>query len=748
MSSSVINFTATECEIWKNRPNCNPRTNRIIQTNGRVYNSIVNICGNPNVTPDPPSAWRNGSCTSAPRTRVVSSIPVLPTAPRNVRVSSSSSSSSSSSIPVLPTAPRNVRVSSSSSTSTSSSSPSIPVLPTPSQQIRNQPNCVRWRENPNCNPISNTYIYTSGPVFRDFKRRCGNPTVLPDHVRYQHNSGVCHPPNTGMTQEQINEAQRIREMASMYPPPPVASLSKSMSLSVKKSSSINDEEDIKISCKDKYSNFRNKYKRLSNKLIRMCNMYSKECAISDMAKVKEEISKKVSISINMIGIFINVDNNKIAELFYNYYKFKNENREKFNLIFRVKLFMHSVKYFEIKNGNMNFLEGLGIGVARDFYQGVIDELKTLEIFIRPSGSDRYFLNPYMDVNKIFKNVIVANPNPTAETNPLFVNNVIENTINYSEFYEFLGKLFSFFIFNDFGFNFRLSNGLLGKLIYKTENITSVDLISYAAFDFSNEFNTTFANLMRGSNTESDFIGSIGLNFNDVIDIKDPTNHQHILDHEINDSNFINYLELYSDEILNNPYKNLERVGKTKFIKNNNYLKGFMLGFKYMKHHVFNKAKPTIYILDQLLYKNISLSDINIIINKLNEVMPRVISRFPNKTVLYNTIMEMFISILNDGGNTFPFSEIGIDNKPDNYNVYFLQFIEKLIRFWTGFGYIDQSLNYQFELKNSTINKLPQSHMCFATIDFYIVNNLPPTRDVFYKNLVKAVMGVEVGVGNE
>jgi hypothetical protein len=724
-SSTTINFTATECETWKNRPNCNPRTNRIIQTNGRVYNSIVSICGNPNVTPDPPSAWRNGSCTSSSR---VSNVPVTaPSAPR------------------APISPVSVP-----------SAPRVPIAPVPSvpqretaEQRRNHPSCIRWRENPNCNPISNTYIYTRGPTFRDFKTRCGNPEVLPDHIRYRHDSGVCHPPNTGMTQEQINEAQRIREMASMYrPPQPVTSSSKSMSLSPQLSSSIKEEEDIKISCKDKYSNFRDKYKRLSNKLIRMCNMYSKECAISDMAKVKEEISKKVSISTNMIGIFINVNNSKIAELFYNYYKFKSENREKFNLMFRVKLFMHSVKYFEIKNGNMNFLQGIGIGVARDFYQGVIDELKTLKIFIKPSGSDRYFLNPYMDVNKIFKNVITSNPNPTAEINPLFVNHIIHNnTIHYRDFYEFLGKLLSFFIFNDFGFNFRLSNGLLGKLLYKTDDITSEDLISYAAFDFSNEFNTTFANLMRGSNSQTDYIGSIGLNFNDEIDIEDPKNHQHILDHEINDYNFINYLELYSNEILNNPYKNIERVGKTKLIKNIYYLQGFILGFKYMKHHVFNKAKPTIYILDQLLYKNISLSDINMIISKLNEVMPRIISRFPNKTVLYNTILEMFISILNDDGDTFPFSEIGIDNKPDDYNVYFLQFIEKLIRFWTGFGYIDESLNYQFELKDSSINKLPQSHMCFATIDFYIVNNLPPTRDVFYKNLVKAVMGVEVGVGN-
>ena len=719
MSSAVFNFTNEECILWKNNPNCNPRTNRIIQTNGRVYNSIKDICGDPNVTPDPPSAWRNGLCTSTNQNTVVPPSPVPPS-------------------PLPPSPVRPIR-----STQTSSSSSSEPQQAT-TEIIRNNVNCERWRSNPNCDPILNTYIYTNRTTYNNLKRRCGRPHVLPDHLRYEHPTNACHPPNVGMTQQQINSRQTLIELERLLPREPaplVISSSRSNTLSNKKSSTIKTDEDIKFTCKEKYSNFNNKYKRLSNKLIRMCNMYSNKCAIADINKVKDEINKKKINSHEFITLVININNSKIAEFFYMYKMLEQTNINIYKNFFRYKLDNFKIRNFHVINGISTYLEGVGIGVTIDFFQGIIDELTSLNIFIKPEGSDRYFLNPYMDVNKIFMNVIKGRLDTISI--PLFVNHVIANNeFNYRDFYIFIGNLLSFFIFNDLGFNFRLSTALLAKMIYKIDNINNTDLISYAAFDFPDEFNTNFANLMRGVGpADFDYIQSIDMNFNDVIDIEDPNDYKKILDHQITDSNFINYLELYSKEILNNPLKNDKRSGLIKHINNLYYYDGFIKGFNYMKHHVFKKIKPTIFILDELLYKNISKKDIIKLINKFTAVMIEKIDRLDHVNKgKYNIVFQNIISILNDNGETFPFEEIGIDHRPDDYINYFLQFIEKLIRFWTGFGYINLDLNYQFKIINKTAYKLPQSHMCFAEIDIYTINDVLPTKEELYKLLVISSFG--------
>lgn len=676
--SSSIVLTDDECIRWKNNPNCNPRTNYNIQTNSDTYNFFLERCGNPNIAPLSPSDYRPGLCRT----------------------------------------------------------------------ISSSENCIRWRNNPNCDPVENNYIYTNGVKYNYYKNQCGNPINNPDHRIYRHIGTACNPPNIGLTNIEIANRtdelmrQRLIDEEEERERLNISSESIAKSLSLKRSSTIKSSENIKINCIKKYSNFRNIFKRLSNKLTRMCDVYNNKCDLNTIKNIKEIIQKKfvnqeIYFDVIKDDIYINI-------LFNTWFKLYLTDIKKSDNMFKVRYDYYLLKIFE-KRGKDNILyplRAVGQGVTRDFFQKIIDELIKYEIFIKPDDSERYFLNPYFDINKIIKIKSYT-----------FSDIKSENTILYTTFYKFLGKLFSFFVLNDFGFNFRLSNCILSHFIYKNDNIKYDDFISFAAFDFPDDFNIKFSNLMRPLDgiEESDLIGSLDMYYNDDIDITDPDDYKVILKDKITDKNFIEYISLYSQEILYNPFKNNKRRLKKLEMDPVDNFYSFIDGFNYIKNHVFKKIYPTIFIIDELLYKNISIDDFNIFKDKFKIKMNKYINHKiveQELKIKYRTVLISLFMIFDDNGLNFPFNEINISEEEFNINrdKYFLIFIEKLFRFWSGFGYINNELEYNFVLINYNKKTLPNSHMCNTQIDIPMFNNNIPNFDELYKMLVISSFFVEEGTG--
>ena len=106
---------------------------------------------------------------------------------------------------------------------------------------------------------------------------------------------------------------------------------------------------------------------------------------------------------------------------------------------------------------------------------------------------------------------------------------------------------------------------------------------------------------------------------------------------------------------------------------------------------------------------------------------------------------MFLEILSDQGNTFPFEEIGM-NPPaptaqEERKAIFIDFIVRLLYFWSGLKAVDNRRMYQVIIRYST--GLPTSSTCFTQLK---LSSIVATKDKLYRDLVKAVYNVERGVG--
>lgn len=278
-------------------------------------------------------------------------------------------------------------------------------------------------------------------------------------------------------------------------------------------------------------NFQPPFKTLETKLKRIYKKYTATC--QPLTDTKKALQDKITQYQTKTYTLERIDPDNTITALYKYWKQIPTTKDK--LYFSLA----PITSFAITYSKG---EGMGQGVARDFFQKFVYQLTREKLFI-PLATDeatqRYTLNP-------------------------------EFPIQDSEFYEFIGKMLCFILINDIGLNFHLSHALLAHLIYKHDEIPDDEYIGYFMLDAPEYFNG-FANLMR----DPDTIESVGLNFNDVYPL-------HPEDPPITKDTLKEYMTLFSKHTLQT-----------------NQTKALLTGFSPLRK-LLRQQKITIPTLDKLI----------------------------------------------------------------------------------------------------------------------------------------------------
>jgi len=476
-------------------------------------------------------------------------------------------------------------------------------------------------------------------------------------------------------------------------------------------------------CAEMLSNISSPFKRTANKLKLICNSFSKQCTSLDREKLYlwRELSEYPTSRTRTVKANPEYC---IPSLFKLWKAQSPRERATYMLLDKDLLY---IEY----EGQM----GEGDGVRRSFIQRVLDEFIIHKIFVPSTGesSERHFINPEFDPSKAFKKACGMQ----------FVSEE-----EYVIFYEFIGRLLGFVLMNDVGLSFHLSHSILAHMIYKHEDITNDDYLAYGLFDFQDEFRS-YINLMR----QPEHIEYAYLSFNSDYDLRST-------DDDVDVSSFGDYIrEKCKYRML---HKVFSKEQKPNAVDVYPRFKGMVKGFSTLRKF-FGTLKLTVPTLDKLLtFGTVSLTTVLDLIENFER----------NMAGNYVETTANMVSILRDNGETFPYDVIGIERprSQTERRKYFLQFIERLLMFWSSYKRYCDSLGYFLIVKhveefdaakrvtrnadaskrralteNERKNMLPESHTCFARID--IPDTYKNDRDLMYRKLVQCAYFMEAGISN-
>lgn len=436
--------------------------------------------------------------------------------------------------------------------------------------------------------------------------------------------------------------------------------------------------DYSIICVTNLNEIHPKYKRLKTKLIKICDTIVKK----EHCELFEPIVNNIRANLMDFVLkyeFTNIDSKNVLGSVYNLYK-KHPNLQK--TYFLKNLFANFTM-------NRIFIDigGVGPGIIIEFLRLLMEDLRKHQVFISYRKGERYFINPHFKVSRSFSKLTG-----------------IESETDILHFYEFIGRLFALFIINNFGLDFHLSHCILAHMIYKHTQITNEDYIGYAMMDFPVEYKGLIQILKKPEDAQ--YIG----NFNDFYYIKET-------DDEINEDNYIEYLERLSKHRLLKQlygYKDVTHEDTPLYMRTYDRFMSMVKGFQTIRK-VLRSNKITIPMLDLLLTsKDINQDTINKLIIRFNEISALNVPDY---------VRENMIRILRDNGEHFPYDVIG-KTKPNDKEAQFkifVEFIKKLLIFWTSNHSFNESYNYNIRLIESTNpDEIPKSHTCYQQIDIPII----------------------------
>lgn len=464
--------------------------------------------------------------------------------------------------------------------------------------------------------------------------------------------------------------------------------------------------DYNIICVTNLNEIHPMYKSLKYKLIKICNTIVKR----EKCDLYESIVNNIRNSLMLRCVFYefrNIDSNNVIASVYNLYK---ENPEFEDTFFLKYLYLN--EYF-----NTIFInnEGKGPGVVLELFRLLMEELIKQQVFISYRKGERYFINPNFKVSRNFSKLTG-----------------IKSEKDIQHFYKFVGNLFAIFIIHNFGINFHLSHCILAHMIYKHEEITNEDYIGYAMMDFPVEYKGLIQILKKPDDAQ--YLG----NFNDFYHIKDT-------DDEIKDTNYVEYLGRLSKQRLLKQlysYKDSTKPDLQLYDRTYNRFMSMVDGFQPIRK-ILRSNKITIPMLDLLLTsKEINGETIGLLINRFIEVSQ------VNTSAEHKIASENMVKILKDNGKKFPYAVIGkakSSNKETESKI-FIEFIKKLLIFWTGNHSFNESYNYnikllkpeEFQTTGDINNILPKSHTCYQQID--IPTSYYNDFTKLYERIVQAVFG--------
>jgi len=465
------------------------------------------------------------------------------------------------------------------------------------------------------------------------------------------------------------------------------------------SKSVENTNDIDVACIQQVTDINKQYKGFKNKMIRICDQYKKQITMMKDGEIKKMLQTYFAFEeYRMQHIQVITGYPSILSLFRTFYFAGNDpdflNIPKNNI---------QIKNFILNdNGTLELDSGQDMGgVTNQTMSDAAQFLFDYKVFIKQNeDSMKYTFNPKFKFE---------------EEHIDFIG--IENDDIYHFFYEFVGRLLSFFLQNSFKLPHHLSSFILNCFKFKPNKIKNHEHVLYAMNDLP-DVSQSILNLMK---EEPSSIKDLDMEYNDLYKIQFDKEHGDLITSENIEQYFIDFARhVNSNNILRVDQGGVDDVS---FIYEN-FSKGidneFRKVFQYrnISHSIIDKMMTTEEITTELLHKiydnihdsmDVAITDQDDEMNYLRNY------RLYMKNILFNK--------KHDGNKLF---------SSDNDHI---SFVKKLLQFWTGLNYFKPEISYTIKIYNKiNTNSLPESHTCFNRIDIPIYQD----ETTFWKKLKEAV----------
>lgn len=472
-----------------------------------------------------------------------------------------------------------------------------------------------------------------------------------------------------------------------------------------------------------------KYKMFKDLMIGKCEQYNKDtfmCIRDIKNAIEDYFYPKDSRTKYELNYY---EESALASLLIFYDKMKNKiYNEKFRDIFIYDYNKFNVFIYEIDE-NLNEIRKDAIdmgGPKREFFTKLFEELfcdseHPTRLFACPVDiiGNKYYINPNFEPSVNFLKVIAAyNKNHGT---------ILEckTERDYEYIYYVIGKLLCLHVYNeDIGLPKQFSSYILAGLIYQPSEFNYYDLLYFYLCEFNNA--VYYINMIKDSNIKNIEEDSM-LSFNDTYNISRVGGEEGEKINKANSIKFIlqhakhavtkNYISKYDDKI--NSKKNMKRRYDSLFAGFSNEIRKFLYGKKVTIDQLSNlitNEQLTEAILQELVDKiNVEIPEFD---DHYNPVIVDPIDKVNRENEMKEHISNMIL-IRRDG--------VSVKDH--------LEFIKKLLQYWTAFNYFNRKANYNIIYKYGQgidIRLLPSSHTCFNAIDVYGFpdNTTPQEKDKF------------------
>jgi len=483
-----------------------------------------------------------------------------------------------------------------------------------------------------------------------------------------------------------------------------------------------------------------KYKMFKDLMIDRCQKFNKDpvMCIKDIKNAIEDYfypeDDRAEYKLNYY------EESALASLLNFYDRMKDKiYKEEFRDIFIYDFNKFYVYIYEIDE-NLNEIKKDAIdagGPKREFFTKLFEELfcdaeHPTRLFASPVDiiGNKYYINPNFKPDENFLKVIAV----CKKKNPSIPEFKTER--DYEYIYYVIGKLLCLPVYNeDIGLPKQLSSYILAGLIYQPSEFNYYDILYFYLCEFNNA--VYYINMIKNSNIHNIDEGSM-MSFNDTYNISRAGGADGAKINKANCIKFIlqqakhavtkNYISKDDDNI--NSKKNMKRRYDSLFAGFSNEIRKFLYNKKVRIEQLsslITNEQLTEAILQELVDK------IEVDIPEFDDHYNRVIID-PTEKVNRENEMKTHIS------NIIMIRREGVTVKDH------LEFVKKLLQYWTAFNYFNKNAHYYIIYKYGQgidIKLLPVAHTCFNAIDVYGFpdDTTPQEKDKFLYDKFKIAVEV-------
>ena len=502
---------------------------------------------------------------------------------------------------------------------------------------------------------------------------------------------------------------------------------------------------------DETNDIGKKYKKFKNKMIEKCEKYNKDSfmCIKDIRNFIEEYCYPKDNHAKEYKINYYQDS-ALASLLIFYEGIKNKiYKDEFRDIFIHDFNKFRVYIYEIDDElNERRKDAIDAGgPKREFFTKLFEELFC---------DDEHLTRPFISPKEIIDNKYCINPNFAPDENFRKVIEAYKKThtsiskFNTERDYEYIffviGKLLCLTVVNEIiGLPKQFSAYILAGLIHQPYELNKYDTLYFYLRDFHNA--TSYINMISNSSKIIDWTNSY-LSFNDLYSVSKSKVSQKSSGEEINKDNFIKFILQLSKHVVAKNCLVKETVNSEKNMKKR--YDSLFGGFSNEMRKFLYRKKVTIEQLSLLITnEQLTIEILRELVSNLNVYME--IKYTSNTFIGEYTGSKMSDAEQKERGDELKgyISNIITQKREDETEEEHIDFVKKLLRFWTGLTYYDKTQQYKICYKYGysqgvgiNINNLPLSHTCVYTLDIFGFRpeDTPNERIKFIYNKLKLAVG--------